>query len=267
MSSSTQRSFHDRLSVSLIDHVARVHLERPDRHNAMDPPMIDALLEVQRWLGERVGLRAVVLTGEGESFCSGLDVASVVASPERVAWLLTPDASGVNPAQRLALGWRDLGAPVVAALHGHVFGAGLQMALGADLRIVHPEATLALPEIEWGLMSDMAVSVTAAALRQDVIQDLMLTGRHLAGDEAMVLGLASRLDEDPREAALELAVSMARRSPKAVAAARRLWREAPRLDERGRLAMEAELQRNLLAGREQREATRARLNGRPPRFD
>ncbi|MBN8411693.1 crotonase/enoyl-CoA hydratase family protein [Halomonas cupida] len=267
MSPPTQRRFHDRLSVTLANHVASVHLERPDRHNAMDPPMIDALLDAQQWLAERVGVRAVVLSGEGESFCSGLDVASVVASPERIAWLLSPDARGINPAQRLALGWRELGAPVVAALHGHVYGAGLQMALGADIRIVHPEAILALPEIEWGLMADMGVSVTAAWLRHDILQDMMLTGRHLAGDEAMVLGLASRLDEDPRDAAAELAGDLARRSPKAVAAARKLWREAPGLDQRGRLAMEAELQRNLLAGQEQREATRARLDGRPPRFD
>lgn len=260
------RTFHDRLQVVLEDHVAEVTLQRADRHNAMDAPMIDALLEAQTWLGEQVGVRAVVLCGEGESFCSGLDVAGIVSSPERVGWLLTAEGSTMNPAQRLALGWRDLSAPVVAALHGHVFGAGLQMALAADIRIMHPEANLALPEVEWGLMSDMGITVTSAALRQDVIRDLMLTGRHLSGEEAVILGLASRLDDEPLLAAIELAQAIARRSPRAVSAARRLLREAPGLSEPQRLARESELQRNLLGGPEQREATRARLEGRPPRF-
>ncbi|MGQ7246585.1 crotonase/enoyl-CoA hydratase family protein [Halomonas sp. V046] len=260
------KTFHDRLEVTLAQHVAEVRLMRGDRHNAMDPAMIDALLEVQGWLGERVGLRAVVLTGDGDSFCSGLDVAAVLSTPERVGWLLKADGTGANPAQRLALGWRDLSAPVIAALHGHVYGAGLQMALGADIRIVHPDALLALPEVEWGLMSDMGITVTASDLRLDVIRDLMLTGRHLVGEEAVVLGLATRIDDDPREAARDLAQEIACRSPRAVAAARRLLRDAPQLDERARLVREAELQFTLLGGPEQREASRARLEGRPPRF-
>ncbi|QEM82917.1 enoyl-CoA hydratase-related protein [Halomonas binhaiensis] len=258
--------FHDRLQVILDNHVAEVRLDHAERHNCMDVAMIDALLEAQVWLAERVGVRAVVLLGEGESFCSGLDVAAVVSTPERIAWLLQPDATGMTPAQRLALGWRDVGGPVVAALHGHVFGAGLQMALAADIRIVHPEASLALPEIEWGLVADMGVSVSGAALRQDVIHDMMLTGRHLSGEEAVILGLASRLDEDPREGGRELAQSLALRSPRAVAAARRLRREAPAMSERECLERESGLQRNLIGGPEQREATRARLEGRRPRL-
>ncbi|MBR2514911.1 MAG: crotonase/enoyl-CoA hydratase family protein [Halomonas sp.] len=261
------QTFNERVTLTFADHVAEVMLSRPDHHNGLDWAMIDGLLAAQQHLVELVGLRAVVLSGDGDSFCAGLDMASIMGEAERLPTLLAPDAKGVNPVQRLALGWREAGVPVVAALHGHVYGGGLQIALGADIRILHPQARLGLLEIDWGIIPDMAISVTGEGLRQDVLHELAISGRKVSGDEAYQLGLGSRLSDTPREAARETAALIASRSPRAVAAARELFDRAPGLAHGERLALEAHLQRQLLASAEQREAVSARIERRAPRFD
>ncbi|WP_104202773.1 crotonase/enoyl-CoA hydratase family protein [Billgrantia saliphila] len=258
--------FHDRVTLSVEDHVAEVVLSRPREHNGLDWAMIEGLLAVQRRLVESEGLRAVVLAGEGESFCAGLDMAAILARPERLPTLLAADNGGVNPVQRLALGWRAAGVPVIAALHGHVYGGGLQIALGADIRVVHSQARLALLEIVWGIIPDMGVSVTAEGIRGDVLRELAWTGRKVEGREAVTLGLATRLSDEPRRTARDIAMAVAAHSPRAVAAARELFTRAPGMTERERLALEAHLQRGLLGGDEQLEAVAARWEGRPPRF-
>ncbi|EWH03025.1 enoyl-CoA hydratase [Halomonas sp. BC04] len=170
--------------LSFAGHVAEVTLNRPREHNGLDWAMIDGLLAVQHRLTELDGLRAVVLLGEGESFCAGLDMTAIMTQPQRLPLLLEADEEGINPVQRLALGWQDAGVPVIAALHGHVYGGGLQIALGADIRVVHPAARLALLEIVWGIIPDMAISVTASDIRRDVLRELAWTGRKVDGAEA-----------------------------------------------------------------------------------
>lgn len=264
-----QQRFEERVTLTVSEGVARVTLDRPQAHNGLDWAMIDGLLAAQRCLAglaDEGALRAVVLAGEGKSFCAGLDMAAIIGRPERLPALLEADQAGINPVQRLALGWREAGVPVVAALQGHVYGGGLQIALGADIRVAHPDARLALLEIDWGIIPDMAISVTAAHLRRDVLQELAWSGRRLAGEEACRLGLVTRLSDTPLRTAEEIATAIAARSPKAVAAARELFARAPGLDERGRLALEASLQRGLLGSDEQREAVAARLEGRPASF-
>ncbi|MFM9270504.1 crotonase/enoyl-CoA hydratase family protein [Halomonas elongata] len=247
----TVEAFHSRVTLGVQDGVAEVCLTRPQQHNGLDWSMIEGLLSAQRRLvgltregGGDIG--AVVLSGEGESFCAGLDMKSIMSEPQRMPSLLEADETGVNPVQRLALGWRETGVPVIAALQGHVYGGGLQIALGADIRVVSPDARLALLEIAWGLVPDMGISVTASRMRDDVLLELTWTGREVAGQEAQTLGLATRLAEDPRGTALEMASTMVSRSPKAVAAARELFSRAPTLSRRERLALEARLQRGLI---------------------
>ncbi|WP_438456172.1 crotonase/enoyl-CoA hydratase family protein [Vreelandella venusta] len=258
---------NERVTLTFADHVAEVMLSRPNHHNGLDWAMIDGLLAAQHCLTQLSGLRAVVLSGDGDSFCAGLDMASIMSEAERLPTLLAPDEAGINPVQRLALGWREAGVPVVAALHGHVYGGGLQIALGADIRILNPRAKLALLEVDWGIIPDMAISVTGVGLRQDVLQELAISGRRVSGEEAYQLGLGSRLSDTPQGAARETAALIASRSPKAVAAARELFARGPNLAPRDRLALEAQLQRQLLAGAEQREAVSARMERRAPRFD
>jgi enoyl-CoA hydratase/carnithine racemase len=258
--------FEGRVRLVVNSGVAEVTLTRPEAHNGLDWAMIDGLLAAQRRLAALDGLRAVVLAGEGESFCAGLDMGAIMGEPARLPSLLAPDEAGINPVQRLALGWREAGVPVIAALHGHVYGGGLQIALGADIRVVHPKARLALLEIVWGIIPDMGISVTAGDIRGDVLRELAWTGRKVGGEEAVALGLATRLGEEPLAMARQIAGAIAGHSPAAVAAAGELFRLSPGMSRRERLALEARLQCGLLGGEEQREAVAARLAGRPPRF-
>lgn len=261
-----EEQFEGRVRLVVASGVAEVTLARPEAHNGLDWAMIDGLLAAQRRLAELEDLRAVVLAGEGESFCAGLDMAAIMAEPARVPALLEAAADGANPVQRLVLGWREAGVPVIAALQGHVYGGGLQIALGADIRVVHPRARLALLEIAWGIIPDMAISVTGAGLRGDVLRELGWTGRKVEGEEALGLGLATRLGEAPLVVAREIAAAIAGHSPTAVAAWSELLERAPGLNTRERLALEARLQGGLLGGAEQQEAMAARLAGRAARF-
>jgi enoyl-CoA hydratase/carnithine racemase len=257
--------------------VAEVRMVRTDKLNAIDQAMFEALAETGRALAERPGLRAVVLSGEGRAFSAGLDFTSFqamaggdAAGDERGATRRLVDrdpGSPANFAQQAGWVWHELPVPVIAAVHGVAYGGGLQIALGADVRIVAPDARLSVREIHWGLIPDMSGTQTLRhLLRADVARELTYTGRIVSGTEAVALGLATRAADDPRAAALELAGEIARRSPDAVRAAKRLWNAAELASVAEGLALEEKLQRSLIGGPNQVEAVRANLEKREPRF-
>jgi enoyl-CoA hydratase/carnithine racemase len=211
----------ERVRVEIADRIAVVTLTRPEKHNALDPAMFEAVRAAAEAVGSAPAVRAVVLRGEGPSFCSGLDTSSfgdlsadlVTRAPGRRA----------NPAQQLCTDWIDLPVPVIAAIHGACFGGGLQMALGADVRIAAPDARLSVREIRWGLIPDMGITAALPRLvRIDVAKELTYTGRVIDAGEALALGLVTRVADDPHAAALALAHEIAARSPDAVRAAKRL---------------------------------------------
>ena len=157
--------------------------------------------------------------------------------------------------------------PVIAALEGEVLGGGLQIALAADLRIAAPGSRLSVMEIRWGLIPDMSASQTLRWLvRSDVARELTYTGRMVDVDEALSLGLVTRIDADPVAAALEVARDIAGRSPDAIRAAKRLfnaaWSETPT----DALQREARLQSELFGKPNQTEAVTANFERRPPVF-
>jgi enoyl-CoA hydratase/carnithine racemase len=257
-----------RVSVRVTEHVAEVALRRPEKHNALDRGMFDALCEAIDELTAKPSARAVVLRGEGPSFCSGLDFPSFIAAgsgPEELG--IRRAGEQVNLAQRVTHGWRSLAVPVIAAVHGACFGGGLQIALAADVRIGAPSARLSAMEIEYGLIPDMGISETLPRLvRDDLARELLYTGRIVDAAEATELGLLTRLEDDPVAAARALAVEVASRSPDAVRAAKRLANEAFwAVPEQG-LALEAELQRTLLGTPNQVAAVTAKLGGQAPEF-
>src|SRR5262245_20423623 len=261
----------DRVSVSLEAGVADVRLSRPDKLNALDLPMFEALVSAGRDLAAERGLRAVVLSGEGRAFSAGIDVSAFAAAGRGAGSgpaLLDPcDGGPATWAQQAAWTWTELPVPVIAAVHGVCFGGGLQIALAADLRLVAPDARLSVMEIKWGLVPDMSGTQTLRRLvRLDVAKELAYTGREVGGEEAVALGLATRCCPDPRGAALELARQIAGRSPSAIRAAKRLFDASGLVSAEEGLALEAKLQRGLLGGEHQREAVRANLERRPPRF-
>jgi enoyl-CoA hydratase/carnithine racemase len=261
-----------RVTVELADGVAEVRLNRPDKRNALDPAMFAALVRAGLRLKAEPGLRAVVLSGTGPDFCAGLDFGSFQAMRDgqrlsATAELPPGDSPAKGAGQRAAYVWAELPVPVIAALHGNALGGGLQIALGADIRIVAPDARLAVLEVVWGLIPDMTgTQLLPELVGRDVAKELTYTGRTVSGTEAVRIGLATRTDPDPRAAARALAAEIAGRSPHAVRAAKRLLDRAGRTDLASGFAAEQEEIRALIASPNQVEAVTARFEKRDPVF-
>nr|BBX78132.1 enoyl-CoA hydratase [Mycobacterium florentinum] len=242
---------------------------RASRHNALDQPMFEGLIKAAEQVAADATVRAVVLHGEGKSFCSGLDVASFMAGSAGTGVLLSRDEGRLaNFAQRVAYDWSLVPSPVIAAIHGNCFGGGLQIALGADIRIAAPDSKLSIMEIKWGLVPDMGITQSLPRLLPiDVAKELTFSGRIVSGSEGLALGLVTRTAEDPLAAALELAAEIAAKSPDAVRAAKRLYDQTwPGNDPAGALILESELQSGLIGSPNQIAAVTAGMSGEPPVF-
>ncbi len=176
---------NDRVTIEVADGIADVTLNRPDKLNALDRAMFTALSEASTGLAKRDDVRVVVLSGGGRAFCAGLDLAAMAGDPS--FGLLDERSYGIaNVFQNAAWGWRSLPVPVIAAIHGVAFGGGLQIALGADIRIVAPDAKLAVMEARWGLVPDMAgIALLRGLVRDDVARELTYTARQFSGTEAV----------------------------------------------------------------------------------
>ncbi len=262
----------DRVSVHKQDGVADVRLNRPEKLNGLDLTMFEALVETGSELAADLKLRAVVLSGEGRAFCAGLDFASFLAAGSGgvSSSKLLGREPGVraNFAQLAAAVWTQMPVPVIAAVHGVAFGGGLQIALAADIRLVAPDARLSVMEMKWGLIPDMTGSQTLRHLvRLDVAKELTFTGRIVSGTEAVALGLATRVSENPRDDALALAREIAAKSPHAIRAAKKLLNTAGLVSLDEGLRLEELLQRSLLGSPNQVEAVQANLEKREPQFN
>jgi len=251
-------------------HVAHVELNRPDKRNAVDLAMFRAIVDCAERLAGDGDVRAVVVSGAGGSFCAGIDTALFTGSaPRDLAALMAPRApSPANLFQQVSWLWRELPVPVIVAVEGVAYGAGMQIALGADIRYAAPDARLSIMEIEWGLIPDMGLTAVARSLvRRDVLRELVWTGRVVAADEARELGLVTSVHDDPLGRAFEVARAVAARSPDAIRQGKRLLNEAFEVAPPDALAVEARLQAELIGTPNQVEAIRAKAEGREPRFD
>ncbi|MFE3060861.1 crotonase/enoyl-CoA hydratase family protein [Nocardia sp. NPDC059236] len=262
----------ERVTIDIVDGVADVRLNRPNKRNALDLAMFGGLVRAGDDLKRQRGLRAVVLSGEGQDFCAGLDFRVFESMRDDEGWagaIELPPGSGPAKAagQRAAHIWTELPVPVIAAISGHALGGGLQIALGADIRMVAPDAKLSVMEIKWGLVPDMTgTQLLPELVGRDVAKELTFSGRILSGTEAFELGLATRVCADPRGSALELAHSIADRNPEAITAAKRLLDLAGRVDlETGFAAEQAEIGA-LVGSANQVEAVNAEFEARRPRF-
>lgn len=248
--------------------VAHVRLNRPDKRNGLDLGMFQALAAVGRELAGDPSLRAVVLSGEGKGFCAGLDWMSFMGAPEATpAMLERPEGEVANLAQKVAWVWREIPAPVIAAVHGFAFGGGLQIALGADIVYAAKDAELSAMEVRYGLIPDMGITQTLLKrVRPDVAKELICTARRFSGEEAAALGVITGAVDDPLVTARERATEIAGRSPQAVRAAKRLVDEGRALGPREGLLLETKLQMGLLGSPDQVEAARAVFEKREPKF-
>jgi enoyl-CoA hydratase/carnithine racemase len=258
----------ERVRVEIADHVARVTLARGEKHNALDQRIFLAIVEAAEYVTAEPGVRAVVLHGDGPSFCSGLDVSSGFSSENGIADPREALLEEVpNRFQRVAYDWVTLPVPVIAAIHGNCLGGGLQLALGADIRIATPDARLSVMEVRWGLVPDMSITQTLPRLVGiDVAKELAFTGRVFDGEEAVRLGVVTRLSSDPLGSARELAAEIASRSPDAVQGAKRLFDRSWNAPPHEGLTLEAEIQRRLLGSQNQIAALTAGLTRQEPQF-
>ena len=258
----------ERVHVEVADHVATVTLTRPDKHNALDIPMFEGIVGAAAQVSKEPGVRAVVLHGAGPSFCSGLDVMSVMSAGQGLDGLTDPLRGEVpNWFQRTAHDWIALPIPVIAAVHGTCLGGGLQIALAADIRIATPDARLSVMEIRWGLIPDMSITRTLPRLVGiDVAKELTYTGRVFSGEDALKLGVVTHVSDDPFASARELAEEIATKSPDAIRGAKRLYNEAWNLPASDSLRLEADIQRTLVGSPNQLAAVTAGITKQPAEF-
>jgi enoyl-CoA hydratase/carnithine racemase len=266
---------NERVSISVSQGIADVRLVRVDKMNALDIPMFEALVAATERLAREKGLRAVVLSGDGPAFCAGLDMGRFAAMKEsggngiaggKERDLAARTHGTANFPQAAVWGWRQLPVPVIAAVHGVAFGGGFQLALGADMRFLSVDARMSVMEIKWGLVPDMAgTPILSGLVRDDILRELTFTGRIFSAQEALSYGLATRICENPRAAAFEIAREIAGKSPDAVRAAKRLLNNLS-VDPGPALLAESIEQMKLMGSPNQLEAVRANIEKRAPRF-
>jgi len=255
----------DRLKISIEDGVADVRLARAEKMNALDGPMFDALVEAGDRLATDDSIRAVVLSGDGRAFCAGLDFSGFQAMAGDGSD--SGNTSGIgrvaegritHHAQQACWTWHELPVPVIAAVHGVAFGGGLQLALGADIRIVSPDVRMSVLEIRWGLTPDMiATQVLPRLVGPDVAKELTWTGREVNGEEAVRIGLATKVADDPRTEALRLAGEISKKSPDAIRGAKHLIDFADQADWATGFAEERKVIGSLIGRNNQVEAVHA----------
>ena len=268
----------DRVSISIDNGIADVRLNRPDKLTALDQAMFQGIADAGEGLKGQPGVRVVVLSGEGRGFCAGLDFGSFQAmaggpppAQERGDGGLGTigDTGGriTHLGQQTAWVWQELEVPVIAAIHGPALGGGLQIALGADLRIVAADAKLSVLEARWGLIPDMTgTAMLPRLVGLDVAKELTLTGRMVSGEEAVAIGLATKLADDPRAAALELAADLVTKSPDALREGKRLLNLSGTRPIAEQFADERTTMGSLIGSPNQVEATMAYFEKRAPSF-
>ncbi len=262
----------DRVSISIENHIADVRFTRGDKMNALDPAMFQAIISAGNQLAQTKGVRAVVLSGEGRSFCAGLDMASMAAlggnaSGGTGATLLDRTHGNANDFQHVCMVWRKLPMPVIAAVHGVCFGGGLQIISGADIRVVAPDARMSIMEMKWGIIPDMGgYAVWRGYVRDDVLRELTYTNREFSGEEAQALGFATYVDAHPHARAMAIAGEIASRNPDAMRIAKDLFNRAPDMDEDAILMAESAEQMKLMRTPNQVEAVTAAMQKRAANF-
>lgn len=268
----------DRVSITISDGIADVRLNRPDKRNALDNAMFRAIADAGERMKTEPGVRVVVLSGEGASFCAGLDFSSFQTMAGGQPSASGVDVSGDSPGsmvvgqithlgQQVAWAWQEVPVPVIAAVHGHALGGGIQIALGADIRIVHPDTKLSVREVHWGLVPDMTgTQVLSHLVRPDVAKELTFTARIFTGTEAFELGLATRLSPTPLDDAMAMAREIAGRSPSAVRGAKELFNRVVNAGAAEQFAEERRVIGSLIGRPDQVEAVTANFENRPAAF-
>ena len=269
----------NRVTIEVVDGVADVRMNRADKRNALDNAMFTSLAAAGEYLKTQSEIRAVVLSGDGASFCAGLDFGSFQAMAEGPKTDSgVKNESGMNAgamsegrithlAQQVCWVWQEVPVPVIAAVHGHALGGGMQIALGADIRYVHPDTQLSVREVHWGLIPDMTGTLMLSRLvRPDIAKELVFTAKVISGREGFEIGLVTHLSDDPRSDAMVLAREIAGRSPDAVRGAKKLLNLQANDGAAQQFAHEREVIGRLIGQANQVEAVMSHFEKRPPNY-
>ena len=274
----------DRVTISVVDGIADVKMNRADKRNALDNAMFTSLNAAGEYLKKLDGLRVVVLSGDGASFCAGLDFSSFAQMAEAGAKANAADDKAdkktdmnagsmvdgriTHMAQQVCWVWQEVPVPVIAAVHGHALGGGIQIALGADIRIVHPDTQLSVREVHWGLIPDMTGTLMLSRLvRPDIVKNLVFTARVFSGHEAHEMGIATQLSQNVHADAMTMAREIAGRSPEAVRGAKKLINLLANSGAAEQFAAERETIGKLIGSANQAEAVMSHFEKRPPNFE
>jgi len=218
----------NRVQLEIVNQVAYVKLARPEKHNALDMAMFQAVVKTIKQLRKDRHIRAVIVSGEGPDFCTGLDVKSMLKStsgPLKLLFKINP--RNANMAQQVSIGWQSIPVPVIAVIHGRCWGGGLHIALGADVRMATPDASLSIMEGRWGLIPDMGgLETLRRHCRLDVAKQLTFTSELLDGEQARKAGLITHVSDDPMSHAEQLAATICQQSPDAVAGVKKLYNKS-----------------------------------------
>ena len=268
----------ERVTVTIVDGIADVRFNRADKRNALDGEQFAAIEAAGESLKTAEGVRVVVLSGEGESFCAGLDFS--MFSRMALPGMATdgerrtdgdpgelPEGRVTHRGQQICWVWQELPVPVIAAVHGHALGGGFQIAMGADIRIAHPDTQWSVREVHWGLVPDMTGTFMLNRLvRSDIARELTYTARMVGGREAFELGLCTRLSEQPYDDAIELARDIAARSPGAIRGSKALFNNMFTEGAADQFALERRLIGEQIGSPNQVEAIMSNMEKRPANF-
>jgi enoyl-CoA hydratase/carnithine racemase len=260
----------NRVTLKVENGVADVRLNRPEKLNALDNAMFRSLVDTGELLKSRTDVRAVVLSGEGTSFCSGVDLSSFQKMASSDTAESVEDKSEqrmTHLGQQAAWVWQEIDVPVIGAIAGHALGGGFQIAMGPDIRLVHPETKLSVLEIRWGLTADMGATVLLPPnVRMDVMKELFFTGKIVTGIEAVNLGLATRVSDNPHAEAMELAHEIAQKNPEAIKRMKKMLNAIEATNVATRFESERENINALIGSPNQKEAIKAFFEKRTPKF-
>lgn len=260
------------IDITIENHIAHLQLNRPDAHNAINGAIMNGLLDFARQMMNPGEVRVIVISGKGKSFCAGIDMSSFAemasgdlnSEREDVTEAMADlSPAGANRAQQIGWLWQEVPIPVIAAIHGVSLGGGFNLALGADIRLVHPQASLGLVEITWGLTPDMSATQSLRRLTSlDRAKELAMTGRRFSGEQALDYGLATEVTPTPVEDALALAEQIVGRNPDAVRAIKQVLNQSALVGVAEGLQQEAAASQGILGSSNQVEAISAKFEGR-----
>lgn len=260
----------NRITTTINDHIADVRLNRPDKMNALDEDMFQAIIKTGQELAQNDSIRCVVLSGEGRAFCAGLDLSNFSmdnGDSLQNQEVLERTYGIANKWQQVAWQWRALPIPVIAAVHGVAFGGGLQIMAGADIKYVAADTKLSIMEMKWGIIPDMAgTQLWRHSVRDDIIRELTYTNRIFSGEAAVNYGFATHVSENPHADAMKLAKEIASKSPSAIVKAKKVLNAAPYLNPEEGLMMESNEQVDILKKHNQIEAVFSSMQKRPGNF-